>query len=1108
MAGARIAEVLQYIRGLAGSDAAGELSDAELLRQFIARHDEAGFAILLQRHGPLVLEVCRQVLRDPHDAEDAFQAVFLVLARKAASIRRQESLAAWLHRVALNVSRKARAGAARRQALERHRAVASAVSPADEVARRDWQAVLHEEVDRLPEKYRAAVIVCYQEGNTHDEAARQLGWPLGTVKGRLARARDLLRSRLARRGVTLSVACAATAVVPEALAASALRAAMQVGLEAGLVGGLVMARVALLVGLSVLAVGLGVAAHQTSALPEPGAHQRTTPESDRNDRDRHARTDLHGDPLPAGAVARLGTLRFRHGKGITAIALSPDGKTITSTGNDGSLFLHDATTGEKLRSLAAEPAAFAVALAPDGRLLTMVVGNRRVSVRETATGKQVRDFPIEHPIHDLIISSDGRTLLGGGDHVVHVWDIRAGTEVCRITPPGLENLRVALSPDGKTTATAGWDRREKPILCLWDTASGRKLREWQPIADLEETHALAFSPDGKRLVSTSGYAGAAERERLRMWAVPTAAKLLDLPGRFHSLDYSPGGKLLAARGAESVSLLDADTGKEIRQIPASGPVSFSADSKVLAVAAHYSTITFWDVASGKQLRPPPIGHGNSVRKVQFLLGGKTLASLGDDAAYFWNVDTARNIGRFDGPITQRALSPDGKTLAALFWQGTPSRQMLGLWDTASGKKLRDMEPAAKNGGVMELVFSPDGKMLVVGMGDRTIQFWDVATGKVIRELALAGVLAQSLAFSPDGKTLAVANGNLSSEVQRGEVPTVWLVDAVTGRGRRPPLELPETAAARDHASRLTGMNPMLAFSADGKVLAAAASSGGNWGVETVLQVWDLETGHLLCRLERVSNRFALSPDGKSLITTIGDPDWSEPPRLWEVATGKLRARVGGHLGGVHAADFSPDGRLLATGSQDTTVLVWDVLNLDGDQRPRAELSRKELEDLWSDLAGANAARAYRAMRTLVAEAGQAVPFLRQQLRPIAAPAPERLARLIADLDDGEFRVREKATHELEKLGPLAWPALRKTLAGTPSPEVRRRAELLLSRFDNTGSSAESLRAFRAVEVLELLATSEARRLLESLAAGAPEAILARDADRALARLSRRAGAER
>jgi RNA polymerase sigma factor (sigma-70 family) len=227
MGGLGLKGALRFVRALGSAPGQADAGDAELLGQFVERRDEAAFAALLARHGPLVLGACRQVLDNPQDAEDAFQATFLVLARKAGSVRRGESLAGWLHRVALNVARTARADHARRRARERQVAPMTEAGPAEGEPPRDWQAVLHEEVDRLPDRYRLPVVLCYLEGQTHEGAARSLGWPLGTVKGRLARARDQLRGRLARRGVTLSAGALAGALaVPPTLLGQTLRAAL------------------------------------------------------------------------------------------------------------------------------------------------------------------------------------------------------------------------------------------------------------------------------------------------------------------------------------------------------------------------------------------------------------------------------------------------------------------------------------------------------------------------------------------------------------------------------------------------------------------------------------------------------------------------------------------------------------------------------------------------------------------------------------------------------------------------------------------------------------------------------------------------------------------
>jgi RNA polymerase sigma-70 factor (ECF subfamily) len=182
--------------------ASGSPGDADLLRRFAADRCEEAFATLVRRHGPLVLSVCRRVLGDVPDAEDAFQATFLVLARRAGSIADPERLGNWLYGVAARVALKARGSLRRRQAREKQvRLPDASPNPAPPSTDDDSAAVLREELGRLPEKYRAAVGLCYLEGKSNAETAGLLRWPIGTVKGRLARARELLRSRLAGRGL-------------------------------------------------------------------------------------------------------------------------------------------------------------------------------------------------------------------------------------------------------------------------------------------------------------------------------------------------------------------------------------------------------------------------------------------------------------------------------------------------------------------------------------------------------------------------------------------------------------------------------------------------------------------------------------------------------------------------------------------------------------------------------------------------------------------------------------------------------------------------------------------------------------------------------------------
>jgi RNA polymerase sigma factor (sigma-70 family) len=200
--------LLRQLRKLVGAQTASRLTDHHLLEQFLTRRDESAFSALVQRHGPGVLSLCRGLLHHLQDAEDVFQATFLVLARKAGSIRKRESLASWLYGVARRLASKARARAARRGRQELP-ATAEAEAPAgDDMTWRELRQILHEELSRLPEKYRAPLLLCYWEGRTQEEAAAQLGWSKGMFKARVQRGRELLRGRLTRRGVTLSAGLA------------------------------------------------------------------------------------------------------------------------------------------------------------------------------------------------------------------------------------------------------------------------------------------------------------------------------------------------------------------------------------------------------------------------------------------------------------------------------------------------------------------------------------------------------------------------------------------------------------------------------------------------------------------------------------------------------------------------------------------------------------------------------------------------------------------------------------------------------------------------------------------------------------------------------------
>jgi len=295
---------LRYLCTLYRVGVVGDLTDGQLLERFVAGRDEsaeAGFAALIERHGPMVLRVCRQILGDAHDAEDAFQATFLVLARRAGSVRKRESLASWLYGIAHRVARRSQADSSRRREHERRRAAMITMELSDDTDRHpseDWPE-LHEEVDRLPEKYREAIVLCYLEGLTTEAAARRLACAQGTILSRLSRGRERLRQQLTRRGLAPAVglltaglsADGAKAAVPAALAHSLVQAATQMAAGTTAAGGgpatvaaltegvlrmMVRSRLRGIVG-AVLAVGALAAGMGMFAYRTVGARPQDTP---------------------------------------------------------------------------------------------------------------------------------------------------------------------------------------------------------------------------------------------------------------------------------------------------------------------------------------------------------------------------------------------------------------------------------------------------------------------------------------------------------------------------------------------------------------------------------------------------------------------------------------------------------------------------------------------------------------------------------------------------------------------------------------------------------------------------------------------------------------
>jgi hypothetical protein len=271
---------------------------------------------------------------------------------------------------------------------------------------------------------------------------------------------------------------------------------------------------------------------------------------------------------------------------------------------------------------------------------------------------------------------------------------------------------------------------------------------------------------------------------------------------------------------------------------------------------------------------------------------------------------------------------------------------------------------------------------------------------------------------------------------------------------------------------------------------ATATPEGVW-------LWEVATGRLRYHRKGAAGLVACSPDGHTLALAAGPV-----VRLIDARADKELGRLKGHEAPVQALAFTPDGKALVSGAADSTALVWDVARLTAAARPAAAaLTAKQRDQLWADLAGEDAGRAFLAMTTLWETPKEATALLAERLKPVPAVDAEQMRRRLAGLEDDSFDVRQGAAAELERLGELARPALEDALKKRPSADLRRRVEDLLSRLRPSATlPAEELRCLRAVEVLEGIGTPEAKKVLRELAKGARGARQTREAVESLKRL--------
>jgi RNA polymerase sigma factor (sigma-70 family) len=1155
--------ILSHIRRLARAESPAPSSDADCLERFSARGEESAFETLVRRHGPMVFRVCRVTLGDAHAAEDAFQATFLTLARRAGAVRKQPSLGSWLYKVAHRIALRARGQSAAR--LQREAAVTRppVADPLDEISWREVQAIFFDEIAGLSEHYRIPLLLCCLEGKTRDEAAAQLGCGTGTLKSRLERGRKLLRERLVRRGLTLSTGLLATLLAPAdtvalapAVVAVAVRAGSSVAagkeiegvvseralrLSRGVRGAAWSVKLALGALLAACALTAGAAlvlGRSAEALPAADDGSATTEEAP-------ARTDARGDPLPKEAMSRLGTTRFRLSGKLAG--QMPGGKTLVLFSYPtGGIYSLDLATGRHACVFPSDVTGrvYGAAVAPDGKRLA-TAGDRGVRIWEFTSGKLLATFG-QGTYNEVHFSPDGKLLaavpVNFSRRIVEVREADTGKELWFREFDGLPNGTVTFAPDGKTLVVAqcaagrpqrpagdavgrGGARFQPPpesVLRFVDTGTGKDRLRIN--FGTTYTPTLKVSPDGKLVAGLCQDVTEAGKFHVRVWEAAGGNEVArfeqpekDLAGRGYvtAMAFAPDGKTLFTSGSGG-GLIEWDlaTGNELRRVAPecsnANDLTFTADGKAV-IAFDQPTITrLIDRASGKDLTPEP-EHSTSVARVAFAPDGRSVLTGSGGTVTFWDPENGRERRHVSLPPRRiLELARDGRTavLMEVDTSKPEAKRTLLFYDLTTGATRARVPLDFAGKQFYEDSITAGQKLAALADVDRrSVHLFDLETGKL--SATLQDPQAKNVAIQQRGNGLKVRRAVLGDDGRTvvalcvDHTAQVWDLATKT--------KLREFPLAEDEpGSKAWFYMPWQRQQMENFLYYGAVSPDctrilyiSQRGYQRLI---DATTGLEVWRsaLNPVGHSgLAFSPDGRTLARGEGDTIC-----LVEVATGKERHALTGHDNLIRSFAFSPDGSLLVSGSYDTTALVWDLTGRRMHAGPVKPPTRAELDAAWASLAGDDAPKAYAAIRTLTAAPEQALPYLAERLRAAAAADPELLARLIADLDSDQAAVRDKATAELEKLGETAVAAVHKALAGKPSAEARRRLEAIQAKLSEEPRelSGDLLRTVRVLEALELIGTPPARDLVQSLSTGPRKARAKDEAKATLARLARRPAA--